>query len=243
MPSFMQHNVPWSKPHMLHLALTASFRFIFQRSWQRRERGQQIQILPFRRSESPATRSHPPQPRRPLSAEAAHLQHPAAAPPGQQLPTALPTLAGTVPAAHAGRLPGPGTGGLSGISAAPPGRPAFGLDTGQLLRVFPQLGVGAARLAPPGSHLHAGEHGTRAPLPRSDLRERLLELPPHLHSRLLWQVTPGEGGQTQPRAATVLRPLRPRGASSWTPAKTFQTEGQESSGPHGGYSINLKNGL
>ncbi len=105
---------------------------------------------------------------------------PAAAPPGQQLPAALPALAGVIPAAHAGRLPCPGTGGLSGISAAPPGWSAFGLDAGQLFRIFPHLGIRAARLAPPRSHLHAGEHGARAPLPRSDLRERLLEFPPHV---------------------------------------------------------------
>lgn len=196
---------------MLHLTLLSCL--IFQRSRQRRKRSQQIQIFPFRQSEPPAASSRPPLPRHPLSAKAAHLQLPAAAPPGQQLPAALPALAGVIPAAHADRLPCPGTGGLSGISAAPPGRSAFGLYAGQLFRVFPHLGIGAARLTPPGSHLHAGEHGARAPLPRSDLRERLLEFPPHVHSRLLRQVTPGEGGQTQPGAAAVLRPLcRPRGA-------------------------------
>lgn len=222
---------------MLHLTLL--FCFGFQRTRQRRKRSQQIQIFPFRQSEPPAASSHPPQPCHPLSAKAAQL--PAAAPPGQKLPAALPAPASVIPAAHAGRLPGPGTGGLSGISAAPPSRSAFGLDSGQLFRVFPQLGVGAARLASPGSHLHAGEHGPWAPLPRSDLRERLLEFPPHVHSRLLWQVTPGEGGQTQPGAAAVLRPLcRPRGASSQTPTKTFQTENQQSSGSNWGHSINLR---
>lgn len=187
---------------------------IFQCPRQRRQRGQQIQIVPLLQPKPPTPSPRAPQPHCPLSSEAAHRQLPAAAPPGQQLPAAL---AGIIPAAHAGGLPGPGTRGLPGIPAAPPSQPSLGVDAGQLVRFVPQLGVRAARAPPPRSHLHAGEHGTRAPLPRSDLRERLPELPPHVHSGMLRQVTPGEGGQTQPGAAAVLRPLRllrPRGASS-----------------------------
>lgn len=185
-----------------------------QCSWQRCERGQQNQIHSSSPSLLPAVSapdlsplSGHPETGLLLVIHLLHLLHTAATLSARWLPTPLPAFPLPVPATSASWVPGSGACGehVSGL----PSEPQDGFanrgslhDSSEWVPLLPEPGLyssaGYSCTAAPGPYLCTDGPGRRAAtLSEYGLQRGLPGGSSHLHSRLLWQVTPGDGEGSQ----------------------------------------------